>query len=129
MPLILKLVPSLAVAAAGSLRPPQTEPASRAGQFCFLTALVMRPFHIVFKLMFSRLTLLRIFGFHQPHTGVLGGKPQAPIKGIFSSASVSTDESVPHLFCFCQYYLERRHAGMHHHAEDHASSWHTAAQK
>lgn len=34
------------------------------------------------------------------HTGVLSRNPHTPIKGIFSSASVSTDESALRLFCF-----------------------------
>lgn len=34
------------------------------------------------------------------HTGVLSRNPHAPIKGVFSSASVSTDESALCLFCF-----------------------------
>lgn len=67
--------------------------------FSCLTML-MRLLHIVFKLMFSILTLLWLFGFHGPHTGVLSGKPQVPIKGIFSSASTSTDESVSLFFVF-----------------------------
>lgn len=41
----------------------------------------MRPFHMVFKLMFSIFTLFWISGFHGPRTGVWAGKICAPVKG------------------------------------------------
>lgn len=130
MPLILKLVPSLAVATRWSLRPPWTEPAARVGQFCFLVpAALMRPFHIVFKLMFSILTLLWIFGFHGPHTGVLSRKPQAPLKGIFSSASASTDESAPCLFFFLSVLFGKETCQDVSSCRKSVSSWHAVAQK
>lgn len=91
-----------------------TEPAHVRGVLLPCPAALMRPFYIVFKLMFSILTLLWIFGFRGPHKGVLSRKPQAPIKGIFSSASKQALRSQSHRFCcfffFGQYYLGRRHA-------------------
>lgn len=117
MLLILKLVPSLAWPRTGSLWPPGLSRHMCRAVLLPCPAMLMRPFYIVFKLMFSILTLLWIFGFHGPHKGVLSRKPHAPIKGIFSSASKQalTPRSQSHFlsfFFFGQYYLGRRHAGM-----------------
>ena len=45
-------------------------------------AALMRPFHIVFKLMFSILTLLWIFGFHGPHRCAEQESPRSNQRGF-----------------------------------------------
>lgn len=130
MLLILKLVPSLAWPRTGSLWPPGLSRRLCRAVLLPCPAALMRPFYIIFKLMFSILTLLWIFGFYGPHKGVLSREPHAPIKGIFSSASKPALRSQSHLFFFfSQYYLGRRHAEMCHCVENHVFCWHIVAQK
>lgn len=75
---------SLAWPHAGSLWPPRLSLQQVWGCSTCRPVTAVRPFHIVFKLMFSILTLFWLSGFHGPRTGVRVGHPMLQSKGFLA---------------------------------------------
>lgn len=105
---------SLAWPHAGSLWPPRLSLQQVWGCSTCRPVTSVRPFHIVFNLMFSILTLFWLSGFHRPCTGVRVGHPMLQSKGFLAVPLIKhcrvSSTSVSPLPLFCQYYLGRRHA-------------------